>query len=290
MLQIGNIYGHGFGKAEISTLERAGFALRKQDSHYAGAQVCRFIDFEEGPALELIEVADPKAYLDFVPDGMAPYAPGINLVVPDWAERELDDFERKQDMYHPYRLHVPYDGSDDPAAPGWNYLNFATPLVPGVFVWLTRLDAPAPRKPFLRRHLNGAQSVRGLVFRGDADLLRPVARVAEVEPEGDAVTIEGVTLWPRSSLDDVPRIRRKAFPLLAVVVEAPDLREVPLDLRRSGAASFEGAPAVHLPMGDLSWDLLITEAPPGHPVRRFPTASAQAPRYTRRAMPQTGRR
>lgn len=290
MLQIGNIYGHGFGPAEVEAIERAGFALRKHASHYAGAQVCRFVDFEDGPALELIEVADPRAYLDFVPNGMMPYSPGINLIVPDWAERELEDFEEKHDRFHPYRLHVPYDGSDEPAAPGWNYLNFATPLVPGVFIWLTRLDEPQPRRPFVARHPNGVQGVRGLVFRGDGHALRHLAAVAEVETEGGAVTIEGVTLWPRTSLRELPEIRRKAFPLLAVVLETPDLRDLPADLRRRGGTSFEGQPAVHLPMGDLSWDLLVTEADPTRPARRYPTAAAEAPRYTPRATPRAGPR
>ena len=287
MLQIGNIYGHGFGAAELAAIERAGFVLRRQASHYAGGQVCRFIDFEDGPALELIDVEDPKAYLDFVPDGMTAYSPGINLVVPEWAERELEDFEQKHDMFRPYRLHVPYDGSERPSAPGWNYLNFATPLLPGVFIWLTRLDPPEPRKPFVPRHLNGVSGVRGLVVRGNADSLRHVARVAEVALAGGAVTIEGVTLWPETSLEDLPKIRRKAFPLLAVVLETADLRDVPPDLRRAGATSFEDGPAVHLPLGDLSWDLLITEADLRNPLRRFPTAAAEAPRYapaaTRRA-------
>src|SRR5512136_821785 len=103
MLAVSNVYGHGFGGEQVKALERAGFVLRPQVSRYPGAQLCRFIDFEDGPSLELIEVEDDKAYLDFVPQGMKPYGPGINLVVPDWAERELDDFDRRHAMFGPYR-------------------------------------------------------------------------------------------------------------------------------------------------------------------------------------------
>ena len=281
MLVIGNVYGHGFGPPQVEAVERAGFSLRTPPSRYAGAQVCRFIDFEDGPALELIQVEDPRAYLDFVPNGMKPYEPGLSLIVPEWAERELADFERKHAMFDPYRIHVPYDGSDDASHPGWNYLNFATPLLPGVFVWLTKLDEPRPRQPLVPRHPNGVSGVRGLVFDGDSDTLGHLARVAEAEPAGGVVTVEGVTLWPKSSLQDMPRIRGKVFPLLAVVLETRDLSLLPRDLRQGHATSFESQPAVHVETNDLSWDLLITEADPAHPARRFPTHAAQAPRYRR---------
>ena len=51
-------------------MERAGFSIRPQVSMYAGAQVCRFIDFEEEPCLESIEVANHKEYTDIVAEGM----------------------------------------------------------------------------------------------------------------------------------------------------------------------------------------------------------------------------
>ena len=287
MLVIGNVYGHGFGKDAVAEIERAGFAVRDPPSRYAGAQVCRFIDFEEGPALELIDVEDPRAYLDFVPDGMKPYAPGVSLIVPHWAERDLSDFERRHAAFRPYALHASYDGSDDTSRPGWNYLNFATPLLPGVFIWLTQLDEPAPRRPTVSRHPNGAVGIRGLVFDGGERCLRNVARVAEAELADGALTIEGVTLWPKTALDDVPRIGGKAFPLLAVVAEVQDLAGLPRDLREDHAVTFESRPAVRLRTNDLSWDLLLTEPDPDHPVRRFPTVSAQAPRYARRGTSQS---
>ena len=281
MLVIGNVFGHGFGRAQIEAIERAGFTLRNQVSRYAGSQVCRFIDFEEGPALELIEVEDAQAYLDFCPNGMTPYAPGISLIVPDWAERDLADFDRRYGMFDPYRLHVAYDGSDDPAKPGWNYLNFATPVVPGVFLWLTKLDPPEPRRPLVPGHPNGAMGVSGLLFDRSANSLKHLARIADTEPTNGTVVIEGVTLWPKGSLQDVPRITGKCFPLLAVIVETSSLSDLPRSLREEHTTTFDRRPAVHLPTNDLSWDLLITEADTAHPARRYPAHAAQAPRYRR---------
>ncbi len=286
MLVIGNVYGHGFSFEAIAAVERAGFTLRDPTSRYAGSQVCHFVDFEDGPALELIEVEDPKAYLDFVPNGMTPYAPGISLVVPPWAERDLSDFERRNEAFRPYRVHAAYDGSDDASRPGWNYLNFARALVPRVFIWLTQLDEPVPRHPVAPRHPNGAFGVRGLVFNGDDETLRHVARIAETPMDRGSVTIEGVTLWPRTALGDVPRIRGKAFPLLAVVVETADLGQVPREVRRAGETTLENAPALRLRTNDLSWDLLLVEGDPDRAPQRFPTPAAETPRYVR---PPTGR-
>lgn len=283
MLVIGNIYGHGFGRDEAAAIERAGFAVRAQPSRRAGGTVSRFVDFEEGPALELVEVDNPRAYLDAVPDGMMPYAPGVSLIVPSWAERDLSDFARRHAVFRPYPTHAAYDGSGDTSSPGWNHLNFATPLIPGVFAWLTQLDDPQPRKPAAPRHPNGAVGVRGIIVEGKAGCLRNLARVAEVEVMNDSVTIEGVTLWPSASLEDVPRISGKAFPLLAVVIDLPDLNSVPRDVREGHTTSFDARPAVRIPTNDLAWDLVLTEVDPSRPARRFPTIAAEAPRHVSRA-------
>ncbi len=84
MLTISNIYGHGFDQALCARMETLGFRMRPQVSTYMGTQLCRFIDFASGPALELIEVESEQAYLDFVPDGMGPTAPAFRLPCQPW--------------------------------------------------------------------------------------------------------------------------------------------------------------------------------------------------------------
>jgi hypothetical protein len=259
MLEIRNIYGHGFGHAKVAELERAGFTVRPEISHYAGTQICRFLDFEEGPALELIEVADEKAYLDFVPKGMKPFAPGINLVVPDYAERELSDFDRKYKEWGPYSLHVNYDGSNDPGKPGWNYLNFERPVIRDTFLWLTRLDEPRPRRAFLPHHPNGVQGVMGLLFGMDEDALERLSRLAEAELVDGALEINGVRIWSQDALDVPLRFRDKTFPLFAVVLKAESLDGFPQDPKEIEIVSFQSRPAIRIRTNDLSWDILITE-------------------------------
>ncbi len=257
MLEIGNVYGHGFDPAKVAEIERAGFTVRPQVSHYAGSQVCRFVDFEDGPSLELIEVADAKAYLDFVPLGMKPYAPGVSVLVPDYAERELADFQRKYEEWGPYTLHANYDGSDDPSKPGWDYLNFELPVIRDTFLFLTRLDEPQPHRPLAPLHPNGTQAVVGLVFDLPEESLRRLARLAETKLVQGAVDINGVKVYSREALDVMPRLGEKAFPLCAVVVRTEDLEYFAHEFGEAEVVSFRSRPAVRIRTNDLSWDLLL---------------------------------
>ncbi len=262
MLVISSVYGHGYGKEEIAAVEGAGFTFRSQVSRYAGSQVCHWLDFDDGPSLELVEVEDNKAYVDFVPLGMPPYSPGISVVVPEWAERDLSYFETKHASLRPYRVHVPYDGSPDPRKPGWNYLNFALPVVRGLYIFLTLPDEPAPRRPAPPRHPNGARRVRGLVIDGDEKDLARLQNISESEFVDGGLAIDGVRVWPRTAFESLPRLGRKVYPLLAVVLEVFDLADLPRNVREGHDATFRGRPAVHLPQNDLFGDLVITESRP----------------------------
>ncbi len=258
MLNIGNVYGHGFTAPVLADIEAAGFAFRPGVSHFDGTQLCRFVDFQEGPSLELIEVEDDKAYLRFVPLGMKPYSPGISLVVPDWADRDFPYFEKRFPHLRPYRLHANYDGSRVKGRPGWNYLNFGRPVLRDTFVWLTRPEEPKPQKPSAPMHPNGARGVRGIVVDLDAAELERLARLVETELVGGAIDVDGVLVWSREALAKPPRIAGKVFPLLAVVVEASDLDALPRRFAETRETTFGSQPAVLVRTNDLSWDLMLT--------------------------------
>lgn len=258
MLNVGNVYGHGFSKEGRTAIQAAGFAMRPGASRYDGAQLCHYLDFEEGPSLEVVEVEDPKAYLDFVPLGMKPYAPGISLVVPDWADRDFPFFEKRFASLRPYRLHMNYDGSHARGRPGWNYLNFALPVIRDTFVWLTQLDEPRPRRSAALPHPNGARGVRGLVFDVDAKALTRLAGLVETDLVDGAVDVDGVLVWSREAIDGAVPMTPKVFPLAAVVVETADLGALPKGFATGRETTFGDRAAVHLRTNDLSWDLLLT--------------------------------
>lgn len=253
MLSIGSLYGHGFDARQRAQLEEAGFCLRRQASVYEGSQLCNFIDFPTGPALELIEVTDRSDYESFLPAGMAPFCPGISLVVGDGSPARLADYEREFARQEPYRFRVPYPGGTEPGAPGWHYLNFARPVVPGMFIWLTAFDHPKPAPARETRHDNGVGGVVGLLFGLDPEELVGLAQLAG-QPliEGD-LRIGGVAITAMGA-DDSPRL----FPLGAVVLRADSLDTVRAHAPTAEETRLLGRPALRIETNPLAWDLLIT--------------------------------
>lgn len=257
-IAVGNVFGHGFNAAQVSRMERLGFAIRPGVSHYAGSQVMRFIDFERGPPLELIDVTSPKEYEEFVPKGMVPYSPGINLVLPEGSEKSLADFQQEFADLRPFRLHVNYDDTSDPGKPGWNYLNFGVPVLPGVFVWLTQPDEPRPAPKKSVRHTNGATGIRGLWFNLEEEELERLARLVDGDVVHGTLQIGGVSFWVRGAVQDGPVIRGKRFPLVAAVVESDRVDVGDSRAERVAQVSFQLHAALMIQTNPHSWDIVMT--------------------------------
>lgn len=253
MLTVGSLYGHGFDPPHRAALEDLGFTLRPQTSNYAGSQLCSFIDFRVGPALELVEVTDRSDYESFVPPGMAPYCPGISLVVPGGSPASVDSYASALADHEPYRLKVAYAGGAAADAPGWHYLNFGRPLVDGTFIWLTAFDDPKPEPTRIRHHANGVQGVIGLVFDLDPDALGRLARLSGQPIAGATLNVGAVAMLAAGA--DGQRARR--FPLSAVVLKAHSLDSFK-EARDVQQTRFMGGAALRVETNPLAWDLLIT--------------------------------
>ena len=53
----------------------------------------------------MIEVTNERDYLDFVPEGMKPYCPGIELALPEGSESSLAAFENEFSHLCPNTIH-----------------------------------------------------------------------------------------------------------------------------------------------------------------------------------------
>ncbi|MDX1436183.1 MAG: hypothetical protein R3335_05190 [Anaerolineales bacterium] len=260
MLKIGNVYGHGFNLSRIEYIRSLGFSIREPASHFPGSQVLRFVDFSTGPSLEFIEVTNEPDYLDFVPQGMVPFCPGINLLIPPDSPKGLSAYQTELQDWGPNTRHVNYDGSQAENQPGWNYLNFAKPIVKDTFTYLTELEEPRPGRKPAGRHPNSVARVLGIVFNLPAGQLSSLAMLAEADPQSGNLSIGGVQVWSSDEIAPDWDFGDKKFPLIAIALKTnnPDrslefFRSLGVPLTR-----FFSQPAAHMQMPESSWDLIVT--------------------------------
>lgn len=258
MLTITNIYGHGFDQGQVSRLEELGLQIRPEISWYPGSQICRFIDFEKGPSLELIEVEDEKQYLDFVPKGMKPYCPGISCALSKASEKTIADFERRFRHLKPYALHVNYDGTTDRRRLGWNYLNFGVPIVRDAFIWLTEYEEPQPEIKHETAHPNGVEGLLGFVFDLKPRDVLEFERLAERNFQEGVIEVGGLHVWLRSAINNFPEVGEKTFPLIAVVLQTESLDSFAGVMKGVREISFLSRSAIQIETNKQSWDILMT--------------------------------
>ncbi len=257
MLTISNIYGHGYGEAQIERLRSLGFKIRDQVSRFAGSQLLRFVDFPEWPSLEFIEVENESEYFDFLPKGMVPYCPGISHLIPQSSSKDISDFQQAYQEWGSKSIHVNYDGSDEPDKPGWNYLNFDVPVVRDTFVYLTKLDDPKPVRKVVTDHPNTAKQVIGLVFDLDEEDLVKLANLIGVEIVGGGMELDGVQIWSSNALVGKIRILEKQFPLAAIVIKAESI-DFFRDKEEVKVFEYLSKPTAYIQTTELSWGLIVT--------------------------------
>jgi hypothetical protein len=258
MLTISNVYGHGYDEVQVNRLRSLGFEFREPISRFAGSQLLRFVDFAEGPALEFIEVQDEIEYVDFLPTGMTPYCPGISLLLAPDSSTSMAELKDRHEGWGPNTRHVSYNESDDPHAPGWNYLNFDDPVVRDTFVYVSQPEDPRPISRRTTRHPNTATRVVGLIFDLERRELVRLAHLIGAEAVGGEIETGGVKIL---SVDAVAAqmisLPVKRFPLAAIVVQAESIGFFE-GVGEVAASEFFAKPSVHIEAPDSSWDLIVT--------------------------------
>ena len=240
----------------MEIVQSLGFSLRPESTPFAGSQILRFLDFSRPPALEFIRVEDEKAYREFLPPGMAPYSPGISIVIDTNSKPALTDYANAFREWKPYPIHFDNEGGNDPAKPGTDYLNFAIPLVEKTFIYLSQSRDAGREHPVPPVHANTAARVSGLVFDLPGESLKPLSSLAKLAPAEDNPAWGGVNIFDELYLTPELRRRKKLFPLAAVVVETDALTLNPAPGTR--LIRWLGKPSALVETNPMSWDIILT--------------------------------
>lgn len=256
MLTINNLYAHGFNPAHVDRLRRLGFKFRPQSSTFAGSQVLNFADFNQGPALEFIQVENAETYNNFLPPGMVAYCPGINLLIPPESSLRISDYLASTQAWSPYLIQFE-DDDDEPDRPTWRYLNFEIPVIKDTFLYLSAFDGQGPIKSGSTNHPNGVGGVVELIFNLEATELAGLSSLIKTEIVEDNLKIGDVRIISRSAWAGQIALPEKQFPLVAVVLQASTLDYFKA---RNGVVMIEyrSKPAAHVKTNELSWDLIVT--------------------------------
>ena len=259
MLNVHSVFGHGYQRDDQSRLRQAGFKFRSQGTNFAGAQFLRHIDFLRCPYLELIEVRDHQVYEHFVPRGMVPYSPGINLTMDENGGTGIVSLQKKFSAWEPYILHENYEGGEHERMPGWNYLNFRKPILPGTYLWLTEYEKPYPATPPKTAHPNTVTGVSGLLFDLSPHQLKGLSRLTGQPVQEGELTLGGISFYSRESVLLEDGLPESEFPLAAVLLQADNLDFFQPDKTPGEQTILRGKPALWIQNPPQCWDLIIHE-------------------------------
>lgn len=257
-LSIQNIFGHGYQQQDLERYQDLGFRFRDQESSFAGSQQLHFINFQHPPCLEFIRVKDHQVYRDFVPPGMEPYAPGVNLCLAEDADLSIETLRIRYAHWEPYLLHENYEGGEDERRPGWNYLNFKQPLLPGTFVWVTGFEPPFPATHPKVDQPNTIKGIQSLIFNIEAEQFDRLSALTGQPIKEGILSINNVKLFSRTAAPIDEPFPEKIFSLAFVVLQAASLDPfLSLD-PAPRQVEFGSQRAVWITNPPRSWDLLVT--------------------------------
>jgi hypothetical protein len=208
--------------------------------------------------LELILVEDETEYSAFLPRGMIPFCPGINLIPSNDPSKGLESLQNEFKAWGPYSMHMNYDGREEPGKPGWNYLNFEKPIVRDTFIWLTEAEEPKPRLPKATEHPNKVNRVIGLTLNIEEDELLAFARLIGMEIGRGILDIDGVKVYSRKSFQCSKELPNKKFPLSNIILRADRVDSLQAADGLVDDIFCFSKPARYIQTNELSWDLIVT--------------------------------
>ena len=140
-------------------LERLGFTLDKHMMEHPGKAYCKFIVFKgENPR--------QRFYLEFVSigkGGIPFHTPGLSLGY----ESHLAKFHKKINKLLPgkfWHKNFSWKENSQDHLPGWNFIEFKTPIIKNINIWFTEYEFEKKRKKLkIPNHRNAVRSLHGII-------------------------------------------------------------------------------------------------------------------------------
>ena len=284
-MNAGLIFDHCYQKVtapgDFERFEGLGFTLCPGSAEHPYSLLSRILYFGSpeiainGPihCLEFCRIRDLEGELAYARK-TNPAAGERDLFVPGFSLRSATSLEAcaasRQTQWaalRPRAQHRNYDwtqGGDD-RRPGWNFLHFDAPVVPGVEVWLTEYQASPQREQAridrlgLPKHRNGVDAIRGFVFDLVDEAKATLSLLTESAWRDGVLTMQdGMKIFAESERPEFAGLfAAKTSPFKAVILECPSLARF---CEVSGLPPLDGRAMVGITSTQPeSWDILVTE-------------------------------
>ncbi|HYX38262.1 MAG TPA: hypothetical protein VE954_34605, partial [Oligoflexus sp.] len=195
---------------------------------------------------------------------------GLNLTQP--LETYFERNKGALAAYGPSIEHKNYDwaiNSND-RLPGWNFLQFSKPPIPGVNFGMTERepsgknssDEVKTKRFALMYHPNTARTFLGaLIVTADPAHRKAFEAISAARPQGDRSYLADGTFvqWVKPGSDLAKNFSDKKFPLQAFVVGVSSMEKFQAAAKPEGSIDFNRKKAAHIKLVPESWDILAVE-------------------------------
>ncbi len=264
------------------SLKDRGFNLDDHIVEHPGGMLCRFIRFknrmpndqkhdqkhDQRPYqyLEFVEVTDTAQLLATYPKGTHEaeiLEPGFSLISHENLASVYESQREPLNLFEPKFEHKNYDWKNDDKSPlpGWNYLTFDKPLLPGVHVWCTEYE-PRPSRSLAENdliHPNSVETIFGFIWTIPFEAAQAVATFtsADIKSNGDEMSFEDgskILFEANSSL-----LKKNTTPFAAVVLCCSDWRTFCAHAKPDKFIEWRGQRAGLIQLDKNGWDILVIE-------------------------------
>jgi hypothetical protein len=267
-------FDHCYQKLDASepyfALAERGFSLSSDMTEHPGRQLCRFIRFNRSALstlsrpqyLEFVELADFEALRSTYPKDTTEDVlrePGFSLA----ADKRLEEVYRFNfaafEKFQPTYSHKNYAWKHDDKSelPGWNFLEFAKPIVNGMNVWCTEYE-PNPNRQVAQKvepHANTANQIRGFIWNVSPHEAAAFAQLSDSQVVDNKMNLaDGSTIFLDQNFGGA---NKKQTSFSAVILGCSDWDMFCREAKPDKIIDWQNQKAAVIEFGPTGWDIVV---------------------------------